>query len=533
MAYEAVVIETGLTGGAGYFAGVRDLDGRLYAIYFDSTLTPDACFLEYSDDDGTTWTPETWSDSIGGDASDGGTLPYAWVDSANNLWVGMSSYDGTSLLTAIKRIEDEQRWGTPGKAGEAHQFAVTSYSEAKWFLDTANRQWGYENFGAVYIHSGDIKISDLFNANVSINATGTCSSPDVAVAAGGTKHVAWVESSDAWWAYRAGTTGAFSSRVQVSDAGHTVVSIEDVQIIPGIEQPAVLYRHNASGTHQLYLAECDEDGNWTQTRIWDGANNRHHYPGCSLQYDARGSAFVVALFDLGGLGQAETASYARYSALGNSTWGYTALTSGSSNDPTCTQAVMSMTPSPNGFKPNVNYQGSCFWTMYGGGAGNETLYWINLDRYDNDPGTYPTIMSQPVGENPYREEAAYSGSTVSFTDEGTAGTTYPLSESIEAFDWQYPFETTVAGFDAGWKASLAKFPSGRRVLKIETVPMTATNKNTLRTFLLARASDENPFTFALPDGGGNIDVFCPTESIQVVKVNVGVFKLSFELQEVL
>jgi len=534
MGYEPVVIETGLTGGADYLTAVRDLDGRLYVVYFDSTASPNACFLEYSDDDGTTWTAETWSTSIGADTSNGGTLPHAWIDTANNLWVGMSAYDGTSLLTAIKRIENEQRWGVPGKSGEAHQFAVTSYTEPVWFSDSFNRQWGYENFGAVYIHSGDIKFSDLFNANETINATGTCSDPHIAVTMGGIKHAAWIESSGVYWAYLEATSGAFSARSLASDALHTVVSIEDMCIIPHSNNPALLYRHNASGTHQLYLAECADDGSWTQTRIWNGSDNWHHYPGCSLMYDERGSAAVVALYDYNALTRAEVNLYVKRTALGASAWTDTGpLTTGSTNDPTATKTLMCATPAPNGFQPNLLYQGVAFWTMVGTGAADETLYWINHDRYDNDPGVYPTIFSQPAGEPMYRDEPAYSGSTVSLSDEGTSGTTYPLSNSIETYTEQTVFQTSEAVFDAGWKATLLLFPSGRKALDVETVPLSAANKNTLRTFLLSRADDKNPFTFALPDGGGNIDVYCVTESLQVVKVNVGVFKLSFQLQEVL
>ena len=533
MSRQTVVIETGLTGGAGYLTTVRDLEGRLYVVYYDSTASPAACWLEYSDDNGATWTAETWSDSIGAGSSAGGTLPRAWIDPANNLWVGMSSYDGTSLLTAIKRIEDEHRWGVPGQPGEAHQFAVTSYSAAEWFLDDANRLYGYPNFGAVYIHSSAIKISDLYNSNVTINSTGTCSDPHIAVTSGGVKHATWIESSDAYWAYRSATTGAFTSRVQISDAGHTVVSIEDIQIRPSTEQPAVLYRHNASGTHYLYLAETADGTNWTQTRIWDGANNRHHYPGCTLQFDERGSTFIVALYDYNGVGRAEPGLYQRYDALGSSSWTLTNFTTGSSNDPQCTDTIMGMTPNVNGFRPNVNYQGSALYMMVGTGAGSETLWWVNFDEYDSSPGTYPTIFSQPTGELMFREEAAYSGSTISLSGESTSGTTYPLENSIESYSEETVFRTSEAVFDAGWRASLAKFPSGRRVLEVQTVPMSAANKNTLRTFLLARVSDENPFTFALPDGGGNITVYCVNESVQVTKVSVGIFRLSFQLREVL
>jgi len=307
MAYLATKIEAAVTATPGGLGLCRDLDGRLWAIRYDSTASPAASALEYSDNNGVSWIAESWSDSIGAVSSAGGTDPVLMVAPDNNLWVGMSAYDGTTKPTFVKRIDAEQRWGVGGRAGEYHMFPMASTTDNHFALDSNHRLWGYYNLTLAYIDSlAHVAFADFFNsAGETVDSTGTCSESRIAITAGGTKHIVWMESSAAWWSYRVATTGAWSGRVKVSDAAHTVTSIEDIRIRPSYEQPAVLYRNTDAGDIKLQLAEQLTDGTWTQDRVWDTANTWDHYPGCSLCYDARGSVFISALHDYNGGGTAE------------------------------------------------------------------------------------------------------------------------------------------------------------------------------------------------------------------------------------
>jgi len=539
MAYLATNIEAAVTATAAGLGLCRDLDGRLWAIRHDSTAGPAACALEYSDNNGVSWTAESWSDSIGAIGSAGGTDPVMMVTPDNNIWVGMSAFDGTTKPTFVKRIDAEQRWGVGGRIGEYHQLNVAGSTHNHFALDSNHRRYGYYNLTATYIDSSDhVGFADFFIGinGETVDSTGTCTESKIAITAGGTKHIVWNESSAAWWSYRVATTGAWSGRVKVSDAGHTVTSIEDIRIRPSCELPAVLYRNTDAGDIKLQLAEQGADGSWTQDRVWDAANTWDHYPGCSLGYDARGSVFISALHDYSGGGTAEIVTYEQVRALGV-TSGWTAInrTTGSDGDSEGTFALSCHNPSIRGFRPNELYQGLVFvaFKYDASPATDDNLFFIDRDTFNVPASIYPSKYSQLAEEPHYRDEEEYTGATETLTGEGAEGTTYPLTDSVESYTVDNYFRTSVATFDGGYKCTIARYPSGRRVLSIDTVPLSAADKATLRTFLLARQADLVPFGFPDPEGGGDITVVMDQEITAPRKVGAGVWRMSFQLVEVM
>lgn len=540
MSYQAVPIVTDKTGGAHYIAACRDLDGRLYALLYDHESTPKAGRLYYSDTEGATWSAETWSTSVGASTSDGCTTPTLMVSPDNVVWCGMASYDGTTKPTVIRRISQDERWGqSGGYAGEMHVFSVNAWTSVHFAMDSAHRTQGYYNVCCCGIASNAVRYGDfsLGASDEAVNTTGACSDAHITATAGGMRWVAWIESTTLWVAYKASLTGSWSARAQASIGGQAVSSVEDVAINPATDAPGVLYRADqGGGVHYLYLAEWDPATSaWVQERIWDGSNNRHYYQGCSLAYDRRGSEFVVGLEDYGGLGKAQPCVHAYYSALGATVWAYESLNTGAGGvDVEDTITLGHQCPAVNGFRSGVNYQGLCFWTFVSvaGGAGDQILYWINYDTLNNPRSSYPTKFSNPLGEPYYRDEPDYEGVSVAITGEPTATDPFPLDNAIEQISESQIFQTSVATFEAGWKATIARFPSGRRRLEVETVPLNDTDHSTLRTFLLARAEGSDAFTFTLVDST-SIDVVLDAESLDFTLIGPDVYKVRFVLLEVL
>lgn len=540
MSYQAVPIVVDKTGATGYITGCRDLDGRLYVVLYDFESTPKAGRLYYSDTEGASWTAETWSTSIGATASDGCLSPTLMVSPDNVVWCGMASYDGTTKPTVVRRLSHDERWGQSGGfAGEFHQFATAAWTSVHFAMDSAHRSQGYYNIGCCGIDAGNtVRYGDfhLGASDESVNATGTCSDAHITATAGGVRWVAWIESATLWTSYKAALTGAWSARAQASAGGQTVSSVEDVTINPCTDSPGILYRADQGGAvHYLYQAEWDPaTSSWVQERIWDGTNNRHYYPGCSMAYDRRGSEFIVALVDAGGLGRAQHCVHAYYSALGATTWAYEQLTDSGAVDVADSFALGQQCPAVNGFRPSVNYQGLVFWTFVSvaGGAGDQILYWLNYDTLNNPRGNYPTKFSNAVGEPYYREEETYAGASIALTGEAVAAFDYPLTLSVEQISESQIFQTSVATFEAGWKATIARFPSGRRRLEVETVPLNDTDHTTLRTFLLSRADDSTPFNFTLVDATV-IEVVLVGDTLDFTLVGPDIYKARFVLLEVL
>lgn len=540
MSYQAVAITTDVTGGTGYITGCRDLDGRLYVVLYDFEAAPKCGKLWFSDDDGASWTPEAWSASIGTTTNDGCLNPRLMVSPDNVLWVGMGSYDGTARPTVIRRLAHDERWGQSGMfAGEYQRFSTADWTSVDFAMDSAHRTQGYYNIGCCGINAANtVRYGDFYlgSSDESVNATGACSDAHITATAGGVRWIAWIESATLWTSYKVALTGAWSARAQSSIGGQSVSSVEDIQINPATDAPGVLYRADqGGGTHYLYLAEWDPATSaWVQERIWDGTNNRHYYPGCSLSYDRRGSEFVVGLEDYNGLGRAQHCIHSYYSAVGATAWVYEHVTDGGAVDVADSCMLASQCPSINGFRPCVNTQAYVFWTFVSvaGGAGDQILYWINRDTLNNPSGDYPTKFSNAVGEPYYRDDDAYAGTSVALTGEAGSGSSYPLADSVDTVTESQVFQTATATFEAGWKASIARFPSGRRRLDVETIPIDDTDQGTLRTYLLARADDHAPFTFTLSDAT-DIVVVLVDESLDFTLIGPDIFKARFTLLEVL
>jgi hypothetical protein len=548
MGYLAQFIKTSITGNAHGISAARDLDGRLWAVYYDSAASPKRAVLYYNDSNGNgLWTAESWSGDLGDPAaaSDGGASPHLVVDPSNNLWCCMRTFAGSSSPVAIKRIESKQRWGAPfatsGQLGEYRQFTTETPTDLCFCGDSATLRAGVYNICCAFIDSGgDVVFSDLSTTDEEIDGTGTNSSVRIKASSGGRKHVAWVESSKVYYSWKDGTGDTWSARAQISGGGQTCQTVEDIVIQPGSELPSVLYRINSGSPYYLYFTELGSSGTWTTPeRIWDGSNNYSFYTGCSLSYDERGSIWAATEYDNGGLGRAEATIFKKLLALDASTsWAKEALTASSGGDVLDTFTLCDLNPSVNGYKPNQLYQGFVFWT-YVWGIGlpvtAQAFFFVDNDSLIGNPptrSTYPTMFSEPGGEKMYYSEPDYEGSTITLTGEYSSGTTFPLSEAITSVSDRHEFQTSMATFDAGWTATVARFPSGRRILSVETVPLTGTQKDTLQDFLEARQADgAGSFEFTIPGDGAATDVSVISDTVSVEKVGVDVWTLRWEMEE--
>ena len=531
MTYKEISVQADLTGGANYLTGVRDLDGMLYVVYYDFPNT--LCKAEYSIDDGAIWTAESWSQSIGYVTGAGGTDPHLFVDPANRIWLCTSAYDGTASPHVLRRDAVSQRWIMAERYTNLASPTSTSFA-----MDSSNNALGWWNIAALYNVSGTVYYTDLvISGDETCDSTGTPTDCKVAFTAGGTCFAAILDTTDdkAYVRQRI-TTNSWSSRYQVSTAGHEVSSIEALVIRPGYDYPAVLYRRNVAGTHYLYLSELESDASWTVTRLDDG-NDDHHYPGASLQYDKRGSVFAWAPMDHETGGRAEVMHYRIFRGLDSETLYYHHFTSSSAGDIADTCVLTDHHPCVRDHKPNQLYQGSAGWMFRWptGAESEQILKWVNYDTYDSAAGNYPTIFSSVYGEPMYRKEQdeLLSRSNVDLSGEGTAALTMPDTPDFEYHESKV-FQSSEFRTQAGYRIAVAKYPDGRRYFKLSFPARDKTDLDALRTFLNARESDGVPFLFTLPyDTGTTVDVSILDGTLNYRKIDAGVWALDVELEEAL
>jgi hypothetical protein len=528
MTVQKKLIQAGTPGGPLSISGIRDLDGVLYACYHDSAASPTARTKLYkSTDDGAVWAAETWSDTIGATAAAaGGDEPVLICDEANNIWCGMSRYQGVDSPHVIHRDGAAEIWGGPGVFLVGyHRFtlktAVTSFG---MISDPSRRTAGVWNIIAAYIDSGTVYVSELADGE---QAIGGSSATDVRIASNsaGFCFLIYTDGGSLYYSARAPKAAktTWLSPIAISEGGDTVQTAEAI----AADQrgwPAGIYRYDGGGGKSfLKLIEITDTPVGTPTLIHtrvDTATPTDYttFPGHSLMYDSRGSVYVVGLLDDGGLGRAEPVRWEMLRPLGVTSFVYAPVESGSSADSQDTASMGSLNPDRIGFRPNRNVQGATFWYL----KDDTDFYWYNTDPY---PGTggYPTIFSTEAGDPPYREADTTDKSTIPLEGEGVAATTFPLITPQTVEVRSSTFETHGHKFEAGYRASIAKFEDGRTWIKINFDNVSAADVSTLATFIEARIEDQAPFTFPIPetDPPVSIDVFIAAGKIRKRKIPGG------------
>jgi hypothetical protein len=550
VSYDPVQIASGLTSGKNYLSVVRDLDNYFYAAYYDPEQTPKVTRVKYSDDEGQTWYDEDFSQSVGSDIAnaDGGDDPQLMCDSRGNLWMGMSSFDGNTKPTILFRDVNELNWGGMGRGGVHVLSLDTSVSNFVCKLDSFHRYgggYGWDNMCGAWIKSGAIRYADLFTGltTQTVDNTGTPAEPRLAVTSAGQRWIAFRDGTTAYMRSLDGRSGSWSARVQVSQAGETVLSVEDIAIHPTKDTPSVIYRISDGGKQKLMLAEYNVSNLWPSyfdyERVWNGTNEEDFYTGCKLAYDERESVFVYSLNNRDSLGKPENCQFTKLRAHAWTSWTMMYYTSGALGSIPEQVAFYDLHPNVNNTRINVPYQGALAFSWLWVDAaptGSERFYWINFDRHDNAQGAYPTIFTRVTGDQPYREDPQNitSGASVVFAGEGTASGTFPGIKAQQTYREQKVFKTSRFRTEGNYTARISIAPNGRRLLDIEFVALTAAQLSTLETFLRPRQRTKVPFSYAYPPDYATDDMI-PVRvlgrHLRPRLINKGVWALRFQLLE--
>lgn len=134
------------------------------------------------------------------------------------------------------------------------------------------------------------------------------------------------------------------------------------------------------------------------------------------------------------------------------------------------------------------------------------LWWYVVDPYPG-VGSYPTIFSTIEGDPPYRAADTETRTHYTLTAEGSPATDFPSVQPQMEMRVSQRFETSKATFEAGYKATIAKYHTGRRSITVNFAVVDETDKDTLVAFLDARMADQGTFNFTLPEDDEEIPVF--------------------------
>ncbi|MBN2492868.1 MAG: hypothetical protein JXQ29_18610 [Planctomycetes bacterium] len=511
MSLSKVTVVSGITGGPRTFSAGRDLEGVMWVAYYDPSDPGGACVkVMKSTDDGASWAAESWSQAV---AQTGGDEPVLRVDPGNNVQLVVSRFAGVDSPHWVERNAVGQYWGGPGVYLTGYQRLTTRTAVAAldFCVDPSRVISGRWNIVAAYLDGGKVYVRETAasgslpdplereiggtnptDLRLMTNSAGYCA-------------IAYLDSGRLMYSNRGpgDRSGGWKPPVAVEQAGDTVTSVEAVAIdANGL--PTVLYRYLGAGWKSyLKLVETRGPGVIAYSRV-DYATplDFHFYRGCSLQYDMRGSVYVIGLMDVG-LGRAEPVLWQMQRALGDLTWTYQALETGSSADSQWTQPLGIHNPDAVGFRPGLCYQGAAGWYLK-----NDTdIIWFRADPYPGTTG-YPTILSIPAGEPPYRERVANDiRATVPLAGEGTALTTFPLIPPQTSMTVATEFVTAEHRFEAGYRATIAVYEDGRTWYKVAFDNVADADATEVADFIAARLRDQAPFTWTRPDTQADVTVF--------------------------
>lgn len=524
-------------GGLLSVAGVRDYIGTLFAAYHDSTVSPTRTRLYTSLDEGVTWSAETWSQKLGNGAADGdgGEKPILLVDQANSVWMVTSKWDGAGGSKDgphfFKREPDRQRWGGEGLFqffGRLSTEVVTpSGATMDAAIDPAAVYLGMPNVICVFQRNADAKIyivefktGNAFPTNHKDLGLGT--EPRVITGAGGYAAIAFRNSAQLRFSNRSAGQGIadWTGQINVHQGGDSVVSCEDIAIDQN-GNPAILYRFDKGGTNVLKLVEVNPT--LTYSEVTDGTD-RNSFAGCSLQYDSRGSVYVIAIVDTGGANPVPV-RYELLRPLGQTSWTMEAIESTATATSQDTVPIKSRVPSLINYHPMVMHQGAAAWYL----KDNAELFWYVTDPYPGS-GAYPTIFSSLAGEPPYRAADSNTRSSQVFTAEGSAATTFPSITPEVEMRISQEFRTDEARFEAPYVATIARFHTKRRSFHIKFVAVPAADKDTLVTFLEARMKDGGTFNWTIPEARADanletLPVFISSGRFQHRKIGANIWNV--------
>lgn len=509
-------------------SGCRDIQGRFFAAYHDTTASPKVTKVYTSSDDGATWVAETWSQSLGTGANnlDGGDKPILLVDNSGVVWLVMRSFDGGNPVgpCAIKREADKQTWGGIGFfqffANLSTKTVTASGATFTAAIDPELAIVGFPNIVTAFQDSGDGKIyvSEIKGGPSTHKDLGTGTEPRIVFTSGGTGALVFRSGTSMKYSSRVpnGAVSSWTGAVNIHDSGDSVTSVEDAAITEG-GMPAGLYRYNKSGTNVLKLVEHD-GSEFVYTEVTDGTD-RESYPGASLAYDSLGSVFVTAVVDFGGANPIPV-TYGLLRGIGSSSWGANAIEATATATSQDTVAMKRNVPSLVGYMPMRSTQGSAVWYL----KDNGELWWYIPDVYPGT-GAYPTIFSTIHGERPYREADANTRSHYVLTAEGSPATSFPDIAPHMEFRVSKVFQTSEVEFEAGYRAVIAVHPSGRRTVAVNFVAVNDADKDTLVDFLDARMADQETFDFTIPDTEEVVPVFIVDGRHQHSKIGPGVWSV--------
>lgn len=568
MAYEAAVIGTDLQGGAHRFSAVRTVGGIMYAVHYvnNPASGPKRCKAWISHGAGRpgTWSEESWSQLIGGPeidipgvpnylaAGDGGRDPVLLCDPADRIWLVMAGYGGIDSPHAIMRNEIEEVWGRSLLDFSGfHRFTTrTGVSSFDAVMDAAWTGSGVWSIACVYVAAGRAYYADfLASSDTEPDAAhSNYAQARIVVAQDGTKHIFLRDTAgDLWWVKTtgAGSSVSFEARVQVDGAGQVVASLEDV-CIRWDGAPTCIYRVTVGAVNRLHLAEYNKfTSTWLNARVWDGSNDYGFFPGQALQYDARGSVFVVGPYDHDGDADPNDGHVTEWDHLraldpGVTDWTrYDMTPSGVGGTIEHTQTLKSRTPYLNSYLPNYLDQGflvfSYVWAA-GAAADDQVLYMINRDEQSAPYSVYPTILATRDGDPPYRLDDANVRSTITLDGEGAAGTDFPTIQPSFEYVEEEVFETSEATFEAKYSARIATTTAGRRFISVVFTHLNSdTDKDAIKNFVLARQRDGTTFNWSTPDTEEVIPVKASPAPLEVERVqdtdDEGIWILGFQLVE--
>ncbi|MBN2491623.1 MAG: hypothetical protein JXQ29_12310 [Planctomycetes bacterium] len=537
MSYEAATIGTNLQGGARRFSAVRAMDGTLYALHWvnNPASGPKRCRLWYSLGDGRpgTWAEETWSQAVGGPsigrapysaAGDGGTDPVLLADPAGHIWLATSSYGGVASPHILRRNAGEEQWGE-GQVDYAGFLRLSLSTVGGSFdavMDQAFPTSGTWNIACVYLVG--TPPAKAYYTDVAHGVGDTEIDPAhtnytacrILVNQAGHKWAFLLDSAGALWVCeRDGAgSGAWGARVQIN-SGTTVASLEDVCLHP-CGFPCCLYRVDAGGgVHHLHHAEFSPyTSAWGSQRVWDGANNYSFFAGHSLEYDARGSIFVVGPYDHDGDLDSDDGHIYRWDHIraldpGVTAWTPMDLTSaGVGGTILQTVALKSRTPFLGGYLPSYLDQGSLVFAYVwatGSTADQQSLVLSNRDYYGTRDSNYPTILSGYLGIPLFRpaDDAVRVPATIGL-DKTPIGPFPSLRPSVRYSEARI-FQTNEARFEAGYTAQVARFTSGQRVISIAFTHERKAALDAVVEYALARQRDGRVFSWLPPDYEGDAD----------------------------
>jgi hypothetical protein len=239
--------------------------------------------------------------------------------------------------------------------------------------------------------------------------------------------------------------------------------------------------------------------------VWDGSNDYNFFPGQALEYDQRGSVFVVGAYDHDGNGSnGRIYQWNQLRAEGASTWtGIDRQSGGSGGNSKQTVVLKSRTPLLGGFTPSYLDQG-LIWFAYGWASGasetQQTVDMGNADYYSNATTTYPTMLGVMAGEPFFRLADATTRTAKDLGANRAPLTSFPSIKPSFSYKTGSVFATNEAEFAAGYSAQIARMSSGQRVITVVFDNVKGDgDKDTVVNYVLARQRDGNCFYWFPPD----------------------------------